>query len=375
MKRLHLFFPENDLALAKNMPNYTAPAAAVRLRKSGATLPMWYGEPGDMFICEGVNGPWLKQMLTDFGMDILPYNYNPDGLSAAPWGWSIASREIFEDFGFPKSELPSNELLDSYRQLSHRRTAAAVGADLEAAMPFRIAPPAIECTTYQEVLDYATMHPEGIVIKLPWSSSGRGLLATDAPVIPSQKPNIDGMFARNGSVMVEPRYNKRQDFAMLFTMEGGKCRYDGLSVFSTVQFGTYCGNDLAPQQELEERLTQLIPREQFDAVRTALPALLEKHCGIYSGPLGVDMLLTEDGLWAPVLEINFRMTMGHLCHRAYEKYLAPDFHGTFQIMPTASMGTLEPPVIENHRLVGGAINLAQPASEFAFIIAQNSKNS
>mgnify|MGYP001140241913 FL=1 len=50
MPRLHLFNPENDIALATGSDNFTAPKAALALRASGAAPPLWYVDPGDTFL-------------------------------------------------------------------------------------------------------------------------------------------------------------------------------------------------------------------------------------------------------------------------------------------------------------------------------------
>ena len=60
MSYAHLFFPENDLALASDLSNYTPPRMARATHAAGETLPMWYGRPGDVFICNGVNNSWFN---------------------------------------------------------------------------------------------------------------------------------------------------------------------------------------------------------------------------------------------------------------------------------------------------------------------------
>ena len=50
MAVLHLFNPENDLALAADMACYTPPPAAVRLRSRGALLPLWFASEGDLIM-------------------------------------------------------------------------------------------------------------------------------------------------------------------------------------------------------------------------------------------------------------------------------------------------------------------------------------
>ncbi len=274
--KLHLFYPENDLALARDIARYTAPPAAVSLRRSGATLPIWYGEAGDSFISHGVNAEWLRSIESMFAPGISPFNHQPADLQPAPWGWSKASRQIFSDQGFPASVLPSDSGLASLRQLSHRRTAAKVAEKLASALPFNIAPPAVELNTEDDIRKFVMSQENGTVVKLPWSSSGRGLVATDPRTINTQGGMFRGMLNRQASVMAEPRYTKLLDFAMLFTIEGGHCRFDGLSVFTNTQLGSYAGNTLATQEELEQIVCSHIEHTQFAAVKDCLPGILEK---------------------------------------------------------------------------------------------------
>ena len=325
MPRLHLFYPENDLALARDADRYTAPAAAVRLRLAGATLPLWYGDDGDSVLTQGVDARWLGRLRDRLGIGTRLFDGVCSGLRAAPWGWSKASRRYFLDTGFSADALPGYEAIAAIRQLSHRRTAALVAQKLAAMLPFALAPAACECTDVQQVRDFVMRHPEGTVLKLPWSSSGRGLVATDSSLIDSQEGMVRGMLSRQGAVMAEPRYRKEMDFAMLFTLAGGRCRFDGYSVFRTEQLGSYAGNILAPQHVLAARLQQYVAAEHLDAVRDALVTILEDVAGdSYDGPLGVDMMMVDhaDYTLVPVVEINFRMTMGHLCRIFYERYAA-----------------------------------------------------
>ena len=47
---LHLFNPENDLALALGCRHYTPPPHAVAIHNAGALLPMWWAEKEDRVI-------------------------------------------------------------------------------------------------------------------------------------------------------------------------------------------------------------------------------------------------------------------------------------------------------------------------------------
>ena len=73
MKHLHFFYPENDLALAAGVANYTGPAAAVALRLAGADLPLWYANsPSDAFITTGFDAARYERLQNMFGFRQFP---------------------------------------------------------------------------------------------------------------------------------------------------------------------------------------------------------------------------------------------------------------------------------------------------------------
>ncbi len=373
-RNLHYFYPENDLALASDRPRYTAPGNVVRLRIAGATLPMWYGEPGDCFIASGVNAAWYNKINGLFGCSISPYNHRSDDTIALPWGWSKPSRQAYLDINFPASQLPDDARLDYIRQLSHRRTAAHAAALLAERLPFAVAPVPMELKTAEAIRSFVEAHPQGVILKLPWSSSGRGLVAVDSSMIDRQMPMLEGMLNRQGSVMAEPRYNKTADFAMLFAIgEGGKCTFEGYSLFNTERLGSYTGNILAPQAELRATIARTCPEAQLDAVREALIPILEEIAADYRGRLGVDMMTVEsaDGYClVPVVEINFRVTMGHLCRIFYDRYVVEGARGTFSVRPASPeepSGRMDVQMTGS-RMSAGVLDLAQPGSDFSFLV-------
>lgn len=365
MKRVHLFFPENDLALARDLTNYTAPPAAARLRRAGEVLPLWYGSPGDSFIATGVNAGWLQRMHESFGIEIGVYDYDAAGKAAAPWGWSKASRRVFAQRGFSPDVLPSDAQLARIRELSHRRTAALIAARLAESGIADVTAPAVECASMAEVRAFVAENGDTL-LKLPWSSSGRGLVKTDARTLDAQTGMIEGMIRRQGSVMAEKFHDKRADFAMLFTLEGGRCEYDGLSLFATDRLGCYTGNILAPQARLAEMIAHPALGLLADSLRLVLQDLIGTD---YDGPLGVDMMTLADGRIDPAVELNLRNTMGHLCLRFYERYVSAGATGTFTIVPADEAPTEAEPQVCGGRLGSGALQLNPPGTDFRFVVS------
>lgn len=372
MKRLLLFNPENDIALAAATANFTPPLAARQLRDAGAMLPMWYADGGDKVLAAGVNARWLDTMRERFGIDV---DVMSDAMGAdlqpSPWGWSLAVRRRFADAGVAERLLPSDEKIECWRQLSHRRTASQLCLRLAQNLDFEIAQPAVEIADADVLRLYLQGQPESIV-KSPWSSSGRGLIdcrtLSDAEVI----RRCEGVIRRQGSVMVERAYERVSDFAMLFRCAEGRCSYQGLSVFDTDAGGNYCGNLLADESILRSRLGALYPLDRLDAVAAELEVLITEMIACdYDGPLGVDMLLarTSEGLLLDAtVELNLRMTMGFVAHELSNRYLADGRVGRYRVERGFCDATADTMMVDDHKMTTGRMNLTPPGGMFSFVV-------
>lgn len=363
MKKVHFFYPENDLALASDRVNYTAPKAAQCLRMAGEALPLWYGARGDEFICAGISDRWLAEMQARFDIGVDIFHYRTSGFVPAPWGWSKTSRKIMADYGFPAEDLPSDIALERMRQLSHRRTASEISRQLAASLEFPVATAAEELMTPDEI-DSFLRHTPDAMLKLPWSSSGRGLMRVRASELSGFRDRLAGVIGRQGSVMAEPYYDRRlADFAMLYEMEAGVCTPCGFSRFSTTEAGAYSGNVLASDSSILDGLASVYPQERLEVVQSRLCSVLEGLIGQdYSGPLGVDMMIVEHTEGKPLLvacvEMNLRMTMGHLARRFHDRFMRPEAMGRFTVEPVQSAKTdYHPPEVFDSQLVGGCLDL------------------
>lgn len=372
MPQLHLFYPENDLALARGIANYTAPPAAVSLRRSGYLLPLWYAAGSDdRVICEGADERWLARVQRTFGIHADVWNHSTGGFEPAPWGWSLASRRFFSNLGFDAVALPPDSALERIRALSHRRTAAIVHSRLTEALPgLKLTPAAEEITDIAAAEAFLDRCPDAI-FKLPWSSSGRGLVPVDPSIRKRKLPEIKGMIARQGSVMAEPRLARRSDFALLYDMADGHAAFRGYSLFTTESSGNYTGNIIMPQDEIARRLIS-----ESSPALTLLPEVLghvlESVLGTgYNGPVGADMLTVAGSDAVALTEINLRMTMGRAVLES-GRYIHPDFRGIFRILPSAA-APAENAEVRDGRLYAGTLHLTPPGNDFTFIIEnQNS---
>ena len=151
------------------------------------------------------------------------------------------------------------------------------------------------------------------MFKAPWSGSGRGIRPVPEGVLGERDLAwVQSILCRQGGVEVEPFYAKVQDMAMEFWVEGGRVRYEGLSLFHTTPGGVYNGNMVAAEAVKEEWLARFIDIDLLRELRPRLTLILNE-AGIpswYTGPLGVDMMVLPERRLHPLVEVNLRATMG-----------------------------------------------------------------
>lgn len=363
MRRAFLFNPENDIALARDVEAFTPPPAAVALRRAGELLPMWLCGPGDCVVCDGVNARWFEKITADFGLSALPWDHRTADTEPVPWGWSAAARRSLLQRGFPLHAMPDDRQLADMRELSHRRTAAAVARALAADLPFDVWPAAVEVCDPDQLPALLLQAP--CVIKAPWSSSGRGISFCTPDKADTAAARAAGLIRTQGSVMIERAANRAADFAMLWNYSPAGCEFAGYSLFETGTRGDYQSNTVAPQSVLQSRIAALSGAEKLEAIRKAMPAALRRVIGDrYCGPLGVDMLVDTDGMIDPVVEINFRYTMGFIA-LALAPYTASEARFTAERGDTTASCIY---TADDGRLTSGRLALSQPGCAFTFTL-------
>ena len=326
---LFVFNPEHDLALAADLSNFTAPHAGRQLRADLGYIPaLWAGGDDHVLVdnVEDAERRYRILMRRPFGRFITKEDIRkqqPKGVDA--WGWDRAIRSFLMRYGVDAGVMPSDETLDAIRELSHRRHAVDLLSQLQLPGTIGCSYVAHSLLEIQEKLDEFGH----IVVKAPWSSSGRGVRFVEGELTGHYTGWILHIIERQGSVIVEPYYNKVKDFGMEFESNGtGNVRYLGLSLFQTKN-GAYTGNVVASEEEKQESISRYIPACLINDVQTKICSVLGTYYKEkYKGPFGVDMMIVArpDGhgfLLHPCVEINLRRTMGHVAlaiHRLTQKH-------------------------------------------------------
>ena len=316
--KLLVFNPEHDLALAANLSNFTAPHAGRQLRADLGFIPAIWAAADDYVHVENVEDAerrFLRLTRRPFGRFIAKEQICKHKFTAVDvWGWDLAIRAFLLRWGIDAAILPSVTQIDDIRQLSHRRYAMQLLDCLQ--MPGVIGS-SCETDQIENIID-RLHNGEHLVVKAPWSSSGRGVRFMEGEMNIYDSGWVCHVIERQGSVMVEPYYNKVKDFGMEFVSDGcGSVSYVGLSLFQTSN-GAYTGNILASEEEKDSLISYYIPIDLLRIIQqkicTATGAWLKNR---YAGVFGVDMMLIrrDDGdgfLLHPCVEINLRRTMGHV---------------------------------------------------------------
>ena len=239
--KLLVFNPEHDLALAANLSNFTAPHAGRQLRADLGFIPAIWAAANDFVLVENVEDAerrFLRLTRRPFGRFIVK---ELQFSAVDVWGWDLAIRAYLLRWGVDAAVMPTVTQIDAIRQLSHRRYAMQLLERLQ--MPGTIGR---SCETDQmEMIADRLQSGEHLVVKAPWSSSGRGVRFMEGDMNIYDNGWVRHVIEKQGSVMVEPYYNKVKDFGMEFVSDGkGLVSYVGLSLFQTSN-GAYTGNILA----------------------------------------------------------------------------------------------------------------------------------
>ena len=332
---LHIFNPDHDLVLAAGNDHFTPPKAARDLYADLGFLPALWAKAGDLVLVADAEAAYerLRHIKgRTKGVQLVDRNtlqralasgtITPNQLDIAPWGWDKNVKELFVGIGVSEDVLPSDRWLEDVRTISSRQWMSQnilpeLVSRLNNLYPSRFIGTSFVVQSTAQLHTLLQEHAL-VVVKAPWSSSGRGIRYIENKPDPSTEGWCANTIEKQGCITFEPYYNKIRDFGMEFNANAdGSIDYLGLSIFKTSK-RTYTGSLLATEDTKLEYLSQYIDvsilKAVAETITTMLSALLLNK---YVGPLGIDMMLvkqegTNNLAIHPCVEINLRRTMGHV---------------------------------------------------------------
>lgn len=271
--RLCVFNPEHDLCLAKGRWNYVPPRSAVDFaRRDASLMSVLYPDA----VCTSVY---------NFQFSIL--HSQLDEITA--WGWDAVVKHELLKRGIPAALLPSDDEINTIRELQHRSTVLPLQPD---------------CHEVHSIEDMESLlkKSEHWVMKAPWSGAGRGLRWVHGTLSAIDRDWLVKTVAAQRCVIAELRREVVADLALEY-MDGA---FFGYSYFKTGS-GVYKENVPWKDEQIEAAFPVREARSRIE------PWLAANVWPRYHGPLGVDLMVSPDGT-IYVSEINFRHTMGMIAH-------------------------------------------------------------
>ena len=289
-EQIYIFNPEHDLCIANGDENFVPPRSAVGFAKENTDLSEYLKRP------------------------------NKQRRHIIPWGWNPSLRKRLINEGIDTSTLPAEEELEFIRTHSRREFALDVHSRLNCGDSQSIGTDyRIVATNVNEIEKFISAY-ESAVLKSPLSGSGKGIRFVWKGLSESDKGWCRRTLDKQGSVIVERRFEIIKECAMLF-----ECHYEGIDFIGYSLFesrnGAYSRNILASNEEIEEIIAGYVSRDTLVAIRENLISILSDILvGHYEGFLGVDQMICQPAspVFIPVSEINLRMTMGLIARNRYE---------------------------------------------------------
>ena len=289
-KQIYIFNPEHDLCIANGDENFVAPRSAMGFAKENIDLSEHLKRP------------------------------NKQRRQIIPWGWNHSLKKRLINEGIDAASLPSEKELQFIRAHSRREFALDVHSRLNCRDKQVVKPDyRMAATSVGEIEAFISANGSA-VLKSPLSGSGKGIRFIRERLSESDEGWCRRTLDKQGSVIVEQRFEIIKECAMLF-----ECHYEGIDFVGYSLFesrnGAYSRNILASNEEIEDVIAEYVSRDTLIAIREELKDILARTLvGHYEGFLGVDQMIcqADSPILVPVSEINLRMTMGLIARNQYD---------------------------------------------------------
>ena len=289
-EQIYIFNPEHDLCIANGDENFVPPRSAMGFAKENVDLSEHLKRP------------------------------NKQRRKIIPWGWNHALKKRLINEGVDPATLPSEEELQFIRTHSRRESALDVHSQLNCGDSQVIGPGyRIVATSISEIETFISANSSA-VLKSPLSGSGKGIRFVREGLSESDEGWCRRTLDKQGSVIIERRFEIIKECAMLFECHHEGIDFIGYSLFES-RNGAYSRNFLASNEEIEDIIAGYISRDTLTGIRENLRSILANTLvGHYEGFLGVDQMIchTDSPVFIPVSEINLRMTMGLIARNQYD---------------------------------------------------------
>lgn len=390
LSKLFVFNPTCEMAVANGHGSYRPPAHLRQFEIDLAAIPLWLGGKEDyVLVDEPVSEGFINQLI-NWGVSAPQFITSSQDLGNSismqwhPWGWSPALHQQLKTFG---AEVSSHSMLpwqSGHKMLLSRYTGlelATIVFDLippEASISIPKLPQVVTSAESVSCLEVGMMSP--VLLKTPWSASGRGLFKIrDRHENAAVNTWVLGKLKQQGALMAEPWLEKLQDLSFHFWVSEADIQFLGTTYFKTDKDGRFEGCYTSPP------IIDFMGSDDLLSLVGQAVGLLQKALSQmqlnkrYNGPVGVDGLFfrTPEGQVKlhPCIEVNLRYTMG-LVNLFVAKHVHPESYGYWTIQRFTSKEwhhrvENNPPCLRDGYWHKGVFMLTPPPQKVGFMAFLN----
>lgn len=267
-----------------------------------------------------------------------------------PWGWSPEMNKILA----PLIKQNGQELVwqDSFKSLFSKKWSLEFNQKLnnsDISWNEDSSSLGVFCTELEEVVkaleSFTSLGWETSCVKSPYGASGRNIIRFQGGrVTDKQFGRLKSLLKKQGGLIVEPWLERVVDFSVHFDFKD-KLKFQGISRLINDEHGQYSASLFGKyEQGLSEDVLAFLHGQKTGGLTTyykSFTSYLEEELKstAYRGPIGIDTFIYK-GLngslfFRPVVEVNFRYTMGRVA-LGFTKKLSPGKCGLFKIFSISS---------------------------------------
>jgi len=326
---IYYFNPTAEMAVANGVFSYQPPELLQTLEKEMAAIMLYFAGKNDVVLVHKHPGERFLKNIRSVKPDLPEFMTLNELITSGrkfeelvPWGWSPVVYKTLESvFPLLNDNFKHSSFYawnEQHKTYYNRLTASKVLqsiysenipslADYSAVKPH-------QCFNADEVQELLNQKGS-LVIKAPFSSSGRGLqMLRRHNLNNSNVAWINSILEKQEYVMTEKLHNKVADLSFHFRFEpNSEPEFLGIVYFDTNSNGQFKGCHLQnhPKPEINKLADLFIANNGIEILKSTL----KKYFNNYEGFMGIDaMIIEESGKYVlhPCVEINPRFTMGLL---------------------------------------------------------------
>ena len=393
MSDIFIFNPTGEMAIANGLASYMPSKSLMQFEKDLAFLPSFFAADGDIVITPELPDPDFLGQWRRLG---LPEMHHADNLALVnrkfnyikPWSWTPAMHRKTKhlkqccDALFKQS--PNFTWKQGNRDFFSRETTNTVQQYLWQENKHKdfiaVETPALGVTSLDEFNAWFA-NQDAVILKMPWSSSGRGIHVIDpSKGLRANYQWINGAIKQQGFITAEPLLDKVFDFSFQFNLkQDGELAFTGISYSINDDKQRFIGGSVNWPHRKDEISEFLSPALISEAAKRLIVALrkVEPHHH-HEGPIGIDAIvyrsLGGELKIHPCVDINWRYNMG-LVNIALPKFVHGGSYGIWKISSFSLGGwndfvkqnqTSKPLVIADGKIVKGFINMTPPNAKAMF---------